>query len=135
MRIGEVSEQSQLSRDTVRYYEKLGLLNTPKRQGLDNHYKNYPPEALLRLQQIQLLKRCGFTLREIKHLFNNHAQAETCRELPQRLTEKISSIDSKIRELQSFKSALLQIQQSCSEACGSSTGLPDCIHMGNQFLT
>lgn len=131
MLIGAISKQSNLSRDTIRYYEKIGLLKIAKRQSLDNPYKNYPAEALLRLQQIQTLKQCGFTLHEIQTLLENSEQADACYGLPQRLLEKIGVIERKINELQSFKAALLQIHQACTGACDTSAGLPSCIEASN----
>lgn len=55
MLIGELSNLSGFSRDTIRYYEKLALLVIEKRN-VRNDYKNYGPEALDRLLQIQRLK-------------------------------------------------------------------------------
>ena len=128
MLIGELSKRSQLSRDTIRYYEKFGLLNvTTKKHSMPNHYKNYPLEALERLRQIQFLKQCGFTLRETQALLQSNGECNVCSGLPERLADKITAIEGKITQLMSFKSALLQIHQSCTGTCGTNNGLPDCI--------
>ena len=133
MLIGELSKRSQVSRDTIRYYGKLGLLNvTTKKHSTDNNYKNYPPEALERLRQIQFLKQCGFTLQETQALLQSDVQCNVCSGLPERLADKITSIEEKIIQLTSFKAALVQIHQSCTGTCGTSNGLPDCIRIDPQ---
>lgn len=132
MLIGELSKRSQLSRDTIRYYEKLGLFQVAKKQCPDNNYKNYSAEVLERLHQIQLLKQCGFTLQEIHALLQSEARRDACSGLPERLAEKISSIEKKVTDLMSYKAALLKIHQSCTGTCGVSKGLPDCIEIGSQ---
>lgn len=125
MLIGELSKRSQLSRDTIRYYEKLGLFKMGMKKNVDNNYKYYSLEILERLRQIQMLKKCGFTLQEIRILL----QGDSCDGLPERLADKIISIEEKLAELMSFKAALLQIHQACTGACSASNGLPDCIEV------
>ena len=137
MLIGELSKRSQMSRDTIRYYGKLGLLinvitKKQKKNSTDNNYKNYPPEALERLRQIQFLKQCGFTLQETQALLQSDVQCNVCSGLPERLADKITSIEEKIIQLTSFKAALVQIHQSCTGTCGTSNGLPDCIRIDPQ---
>ena len=132
MLIGELSKRSQLSRDTIRYYEKLGLFKMGTKQSVDNNYKNYPLEILERLRQIRFLKKCGFTLHEIRMLLQSEGEGSGCDGLPERLAGKITAIGEKITELMSFKAALLQIHQSCTGACGTSNGLPDCIEVDKE---
>ena len=133
MLIGELSKRSQFSRDTIRYYEKLGLLKVAaKKHSADNNYKDYSLETLERLHQIQFLKQCGFTLQEIHVLLHSKGQYNVCSDLPRRLADKMTSIEGKIAELMSFKAALLQIHQSCTGTCGTNNGLPDCIPIDPQ---
>jgi len=65
--IRQLSEQLQISKDTLRYYDKLGLV-CPKRG--ENNYRYYTAEDVLDLQYIQVLSFTGFTLSEINQLFN-----------------------------------------------------------------
>src|SRR4051812_9455160 len=66
MLIGEVSKQTGLSKDTIRYYEKSGLLKREQKARRRNHYKEYSELDLKILFFIQLTKEYGFTLNEIK---------------------------------------------------------------------
>jgi MerR family transcriptional regulator, copper efflux regulator len=68
MLIGALSKASGFSKDTIRYYEKIGLLVLPKHARKANNYKDYPPEALKTLQVIRNLKNLGFTLEEIREI-------------------------------------------------------------------
>ena len=127
MLIGELSKRSDFSRDTIRYYEKLGLVAVGMNERADNGYKNYPLEVLERLHHIHRLKECGFTLLEIRRLLINDVRSHPCDNLPDQLAEKILKIDEKMTLLMEYKQSLLQIQQSCNGACGTSQGIPDCI--------
>lgn len=130
MLIGELSKRSEFSRDTIRYYEKLGILVAGTERRADSSYKNYPVAALERLHQIRRLKDCGFTLLEIGRLLTPDRNDLACTNLPAQLTEKIGKIDEKIKELLEFKALLLQIKRSCSGDCSAINGMPECIPPG-----
>ncbi|MEL6903398.1 MAG: MerR family transcriptional regulator, partial [Cyanobacteria bacterium J06606_4] len=66
MLIGELAKQSNLSKDTIRFYEKIGLLSAGERRAGSRVYKEFPPHTLMRLQLIRQAKKLGFTLSEIK---------------------------------------------------------------------
>lgn len=126
MKIGELAERTRVSRDTIRYYEKLGLLPISGRQS-NSTYKNYGLPALERLEQIQQFKTAGFTLLEIRDLLSPKNMQSSCVDLPSRLADKIQKIDEQIAMLNQFKTALLRIQQNCSGHCASTKGMPDCM--------
>ncbi len=72
MRTGELVKACGLSRDTIRYYEQMGLIPAPIRTS--NNYKTYPRETIELLEFIITAKELGFTLNEIKgtlHLYHN----------------------------------------------------------------
>lgn len=127
MLIGELSKRSDFSRDTIRYYEKLGLVAVRMHERVGNGYKHYPLEVLERLHHIHRLKACGFTLLEIRRLLIHGGGKHACDDLPAQLAEKIMRIDEKVTLLLKYKQSLLQIQESCNGACGTSQGIPDCI--------
>lgn len=126
MLIGELSKRSGLSRDTIRYYEKLMLLTATNRD-VANDYKNYGHEALERLHHIQQLKDIGFTLREIRQLLTDEVNHHPCKNLPLQLTQKIENIDEKIAVLLEFKSLLLKMQRACTGECDMLNGIPTCV--------
>ncbi len=72
--ISQVSEMLDLSRDTLRYYERLGLVS-PFRG--DNRYRYYSDEEINQLKYILVMKYGGFSLEEIKNVFNNMKIAQT----------------------------------------------------------
>jgi len=65
MRIGEIASRAGVSRDTVRFYERMGLLDEAAQPHLSNNYKEYSPQALRRIELITHAKALGFTLKEI----------------------------------------------------------------------
>lgn len=126
MLIGELSRCSGLSRDTIRYYEKL-LLLTVKNRSAGNQYKNYGREALERLRHIQQLKDIGFTLREIRELLVGEGNTHPCKDLPLQLTQKLEKIDEQVTVLLKFKAPLLGMQKACNGECSTLDGVPPCV--------
>lgn len=103
MLIGEVSQQSKLPRDTIRYYEELELI--PPARRLENNYKDYPDRVLDDLKMIQLAKGLGFTLKEIRSLVQLMRTNEApCAQLVDILGEKLAVIQEKKKELDLLES-------------------------------
>jgi MerR family transcriptional regulator, copper efflux regulator len=123
MLIGQLAKNSGLSRDTIRYYERLGLL-VPRSRAASSAYKIYGLECQHRLEDIARLKKAGFTLREIRQLASG---AESCRGLPQRVKAKIQSLDRKLEELLAYKASLGRVEGACNEECSTTRGFPDCV--------
>lgn len=127
MLIGELAKKSGFSRDTIRYYEKLGLINPDELERDNNNYKHYSQNALEQLTQISHLKSLGFTLKEITGLLHSFEMKDKpCADLPQQLAMKISAFEDKITLLESYKSKLLVIQKACDGECSSDIDLPGC---------
>jgi DNA-binding transcriptional MerR regulator len=123
MLIGQLSARTGVSRDTIRYYESLGLLKAQGRSR-SGAYKLYDAACTARLHDIARLKRAGFTMREIRQLVNGPA---ACRDLPAVVRDKITLIDRRLEELQTYRTSLVQIGNACDETCGTTRGLPDCV--------
>ena len=106
MLISELSQKTGLSKDTLRFYEKAGLLNaTIKRE--ENNYRNYDNEAVSRLDFIKHGKSLGFTLSEIRQAVDEWESLST--EDKARITRnKIEEIDEKIRQFQAYKRHLVK---------------------------
>lgn len=101
MFIKEFSEKTGLSKDTIRFYEKNGLLSTRK---LQNGYHSYSDDLLGEIGLIQLGKTLGFSLKEIKELkgkmFNESLPPETIRKY---MEVKLTEVETKIKQLQKVK--------------------------------
>jgi MerR family copper efflux transcriptional regulator len=102
MKIGELSQLTGMSKDTIRFYEKIGLLPKAKRQ--DNGYREY---SSLLVDQIKLLnhaKSLGFSLAEIKELsLLFKAKKLNKKKMADFLSKKEKEIDEKIKQLKLFK--------------------------------
>src|SRR5258708_675844 len=97
MLIGELSAKTGLSRDTIRFYEKEGLIRVGRKQRRKNNYKEYDETVLERLHLIKRIKNFGFTLHEAADLLSLIAvNAATCDEMRTRATQKVAVIDGKI---------------------------------------
>jgi DNA-binding transcriptional MerR regulator len=107
-RIGQLAERASTSTDTIRYYERLGLLGVPGRTG--GGYRVYTDADLGRLLFIRRAKLLGLTLDEIRGLLGV-AQSGACPSLRQEvaglLLQKIAECDIKLTELAAFKASLL----------------------------
>lgn len=107
MKITELEERSHLSRDTIRYYEKLGLLLKPSRNS--NNYREYSKSHLRDLLFIQESKSIGFNLKEIKRGLETYRVNQTlCKEFKKELAEKKRIHEDQIKK---SKEALKKISK------------------------
>ncbi len=118
MLIGQISKISGLSRDTIRFYEKIGLIEAQASESPFNNYKNYTTATLERLQWIKRAKKFGFTLQEISELLTSMEENKaTCSFLYEKVTTKISSIEEEIRILVATKKRIVEnldlVQRDC----------------------
>lgn len=108
MRIGELAQHSGLSIDTLRYYDRLGLLTAQRQVG--NGYRVFGPESLQQLQLIRLGQSLGFSLESMAELMPLLGQ--TPMEQPQvrnKLEGKLVEIDQRIAELQQLRHDLAEL--------------------------
>ncbi len=108
MQIGELAAATGLSRDTLRFYEKRGLLLSRR---LANGYRDYPPEAVQWLCYLRAAQALGFTLAEIETglplLDDPAAAAPLLRaQLREALTRKLDDIDARIAGLSALRADL-----------------------------
>ena len=110
--IGKVAAQAGMGVETIRFYERLGLIAEPARRS--SGYRDYAPGAVQRLQFIRRAKELGFTLREIGELLSLRVDDErTCQEVYRLATAKIADVEDKIRQLQAIRSALANMAAAC----------------------
>lgn len=118
MLIGELAQKTGLSRDTIRFYEKQGIITVGRKQRRDNNYKEYSDEALERLQIAIRLKGFGFTLNEIVSTLQLiEEQNATCTVVSRQMQEKIDLIDARIKELLEVRSMILHGINNCQSCC------------------
>ena len=104
MLIGELAKKSNCPHDTIRFYEKLGLIEGNKTRGSTNSYKHYSEQMLERIQLIKQAKLLGFTLAEIKDLIVAwETNALSRGDKINLFQEKIALIDQRINELKQVK--------------------------------
>jgi MerR family copper efflux transcriptional regulator len=118
MLIGELSKKSGFSRDTIRFYEKNGLIALEKESRFENNYKDYSDRVLKRLEVIKKIKDMGFTLVEIKAIIQLFEAGLLEQERGRNYIErKIHRIDKKIEELQNIQSTLKELADAPMESC------------------
>src|SRR5262249_51950104 len=106
--IGQVARQAGVGVETVRFYERQGLLQEPARK--DSGYRQYPEDAVARLRFIRRAKELGFSLKEIKELLALRVDpSTTCAEVKKQAEAKIGDIEEKLRTLQRMKKALVKL--------------------------
>jgi MerR family mercuric resistance operon transcriptional regulator len=112
MRIGEVAAEAAVNIQTLRYYERVGLLPPPGRRS--SGYRMYGPEAVRRVRFIKRAQELGFTLSEIGDLLALREQSETsCAKVETRAAATLERIAEKIRDLANMRDALSQYVDAC----------------------
>ena len=107
MNISALAKVTQTTTDTIRYYEKQGLLGTPLRQ--QNGYRFYKPEDIERVQFIRRAQTLGFSLLEIKEVIPELVHGKFNRtDLEMLLKNKVDQIDQKIAALSLLKTELIE---------------------------
>jgi DNA-binding transcriptional MerR regulator len=107
MLIGELVERSGLTKDTIRFYEKKGLIALDKKSRRENNYKEYPEVVLDKLLLIRRLKELGFTLNEVDTFVDLwRAEDASCKNLKHLLEDKITLVNEQIQRLNGLKTRL-----------------------------
>ena len=117
MQIGEMAQATGLSRDTLRFYEKRGLLRA--RRGA-NGYRDYPPEAADWLRYLRTAQQLGFTLAEIEAdmpLLASAGDPATAQLLRTALVRKLGDIDARIAGLTQLRGELARRLEPQAAAC------------------
>ena len=110
--IGRVARAADVGIDTIRYYEREGLLPVPERRL--SGYRDYTPDAITQLRFIRRAKELGFTLPEIRELLALSAdRARGVRGVKQRAETRLAEIDRRIRELKRVQRGLKNLIDVC----------------------
>ncbi len=113
LKIGELAKTSNTPIETIRYYEKIGLLNKPERTA--SGYRIYSNEYIEGLKFIKRAKHVGFSIKEIHDLLylRHEKHSKTCHDVKDFASKKLIDIEEKISELTNIKNALENIVNSC----------------------
>jgi MerR family redox-sensitive transcriptional activator SoxR len=123
--IGEVARRAGVQPSAIRYYESAGVPPAPERV---NGRRRYDPDVLYLLRAVNVAKQAGFTVDEIRQLFNSTANQETPSAAWERLARrKLEEVDDLIERAQAMK-ALLEAGLECG--C---LGLEECVVFGHIF--
>ena len=121
LRIGEVAKNSHVGVETVRFYEREGLISMPKRSV--SGYRQYSESVIKQIQFIQHAKTLGFSLKEIRELIKlKNTRDARCKSIKATAKAKIADIQEKIDALERMKIAL----QPLVAQCKSSDPISDC---------
>ena len=111
--IGQLAKHAKVHLETIRYYERQGLLPEPPRN--QSGYRQYPPDALTRILFIKRAQALGFSLHEIAELLSLRMEpGTTCGDIRSRVTVKIGDVEQKITDLETIKAALLHLVGKCT---------------------
>ena len=111
--IGQVAHQAGVGVETIRFYEREGLLEEPPRKS--SGYRQYSDQVVKRIHFIKRAQRLGFSLKEINELLLLRVDAQTtCEEVKQHTEAKIAEVERKLVELQRMRLALLQVASLCT---------------------
>lgn len=120
--IGQVARQAGVGVETVRFYEREGLIEPPDRR--NSGYRQFGEEVVGRLKFIRRAKTLGFTLREIKELLSLKLDPGTsCADVKGRAVAKIDDIDAKIDSLKRMRRSLVKLTKACAGR-GTSSDCP-----------
>ena len=118
LKIGELATRCGVSRDTIRFYEREGLLPRPGRT--PSQYRVYDSRDEARLHFVRQAQAIGLTLKDIRELLRNEQVQHPgeCRRVAALLRERIAAIDRKVAELRAFRRQLAAGLERCERADG-----------------
>lgn len=124
LRIGELAEKSGVARDALRFYERRRLLPAPQQTA--GGFRVYPAETIDRLRFIKQAQMVGLTLQEIAALVShrNDSGLRRCRQVRDLLRAKLAEVETKLSELQAFRTTLSEYLTQCDRTISNSESVP-----------
>lgn len=114
MKIGEVARKSGVTVDTVRFYERVGVLPAPAR--MPSGYRDFAPETVERIQLTRELQAIGFTLNDVIDALAAHdTGGATCGSERWRLDAALNRVDAKLAELRALRRRIARAQKACAD--------------------
>lgn len=110
--IGQLAKRAEVNIETIRFYERRGLMPKPLRR--ESGYRQYSDDDIARLRFIRRAKELGFSLKEILELLSLRVDPDTtCGDIKRRAEVKIADMEEKIKTLQRMKKALTKLASTC----------------------
>ncbi len=110
--IGQLAKRAKVNLETIRYYERRGLIPEPPRS--ESGYRMYSRDAVARTEFIKRAQALGFSLREISEIFALRMEPETaCGDMKAKVEAKIEDIEQKITDLEQIREALVVMAEKC----------------------
>jgi MerR family mercuric resistance operon transcriptional regulator len=110
--IGQVAKAAGVNVETIRFYERKGLIQQPPRKG--SGFRRYEPGVVARVRFIRRAKELGFSLREVSDLLELHVDPSVgCSEVKAVAEAKIADIDTKLQGLLRMRGALAELVGAC----------------------
>ena len=118
MRIGQVANRAGVNVETLRYYERRGLLPEPARAA--SGYRRYPDDSVQVVRFIKRAQQLGFSLSEIEDLLRLAGGGpQSCREVRALANAKIADMERRIASLQAMRRSLLALARTCHRRADS----------------
>ena len=123
MRIGEVASQAGVNIETLRYYERRGLLPEPDREA--SGYRRYQDESVRVVRFIKRAQELGFSLADIEELLRlADGGPASCREVRELAAAKIAEVERRIESLEAMRRSLVALVKTCHRRAPSSRECP-----------
>ena len=132
-RISQVAQKAGVTPDTIRYYERLGVLPHPARTA--GGLRAYGDDILPRVRFIQQAQSLGLTLKDVKELVVNEGRPghQRCRRVRDLLETRLADVDARLREMQAFRRTLRTHLNECERALEQDTPVcPVMIELGGR---
>lgn len=132
--IGQVARRAGVGVETVRFYEREGLLEEPARRA--SGYRQYAEDVVTRIRFIKRAQQLGFSLKEIQGLLTLRMDGQTeCSHVKEHAAAKLAQVEQKIADLQRIRQALLQMTSLCAgKDSGSHCPLLDALERDSEMV-
>lgn len=110
--IGKIAEKAGVNTETIRFYERKGLIKQPNKVG---GFRKYPLDDAIKIRFVKRTQELGFTLKEAKELLELKLnKTAKCSSVKKKADSKIKEVNDKIKDLQKIKRTLVKLSDSCS---------------------
>lgn len=121
--IGQLAKRSHVTVETIRYYERRGLIPNPPRR--PSGYRQFSQTDLERMRFIKHAQSIGFTLKEIAEMLALKVEdSATCGDVTQKIDAKLIDVAGKIKTLLRMKDTLIKLKQACKKPMAPSKDCP-----------